>query len=97
MNYLILQYSYLQILDLLTTVAFLVNGVKEANPIVRGIMHFTSSPVTGLLLVKVIAILIGVYCWRIRKYDLLLRINVLFASLVAWNLMALIVASSSPA
>jgi hypothetical protein len=93
MNYLILQYSYLQILDLLTTVAFLTKGVKEANPIVQGMMHITASPVTGLLLLKLVAILLGVYCWRIRKYHLLLRINILFASLVAWNLIALIAAS----
>jgi hypothetical protein len=94
MNYLILQYSYLQILDLLTTVAFLTKGVKEANPIVKGMMHITASPVTGLLLLKLVAILLGVYCWRIRKYHLLFRINVLFASLVAWNLLALIAASN---
>jgi hypothetical protein len=68
--------------------------VKEANPIVKGMMHMTASPVTGLLLLKLVAILLGVYCWRIRKYHLLLRINVLFASLVAWNLVALIAASN---
>ena len=33
MNSLIFQYSSLQVLDLLTTVAFLINGVKEANPL----------------------------------------------------------------
>ena len=93
MNNLILQYSYLQLLDLLTTVAFLINGVKEANPLVRGMMHVTSSPMMGLLLVKLLAIALGVYCWRIRKYRLLLRINILFALLVAWNMMALIASS----
>jgi hypothetical protein len=90
-----MQYSYLQILDLLTTVAFLMNGVKEANPIVEGMMHMTASPVTGLLLLKLIAILLGVYCWRMRKYHLLVRINILFACLVAWNLVALIAASKT--
>lgn len=43
MSSLILQYSYLQVLDLLTTVAFLINGVKKANPLVKGMMHVTSS------------------------------------------------------
>lgn len=94
MNSLILQYSYLQILDLLTTVAFLINGVKEANPLVKGMMHVTSSPVAGLLLVKLLAMALGVYCWRIQKYRLLVRINILFALLVAWNMMALIAGSS---
>lgn len=94
MNNLILQYSYLQLLDLLTTVAFLINGVKEANPLVKGMMHVTSSPMVGLVLVKVLALALGVYCWRIQKYRLLLRINILFALLVAWNMMALIAGSS---
>ena len=94
MNNLILQYSYLQVLDLLTTVAFLINGVKEANPLVKVMMHVTSSPMAGLLLVKLLAIALGVYCWRIQKYRLLLRINILFALLVAWNMVALIAVSS---
>ncbi len=93
MNNLILQYTYLQVLDLLTTVAFLINGVKEANPLVKGMMHVTSSPMMGLLLVKLLAIALGVYCWRIRKYRLLLRINILFALLAAWNMIALIAGS----
>jgi hypothetical protein len=91
MNNLILQYSYLQVLDLL------MNGVKEANPLVTAAMHMTASTVTGLLLVKLFAVALGVYCWRIQKHRLLLRINILFAVLVAWNLMALIVRSGVPA
>ena len=35
MNQLILQYSYLQVLDFLTTLAFMINGVQEGNPVVR--------------------------------------------------------------
>jgi len=95
MNNLILQYSYLQILDLLTTIAFLINGVKEANPFVKGMMHITASPLTGLLLVKILAVALGVYCWRIERYRLLVRMNVLFALIVAWNLVALIAGSGS--
>ncbi|MEO8129900.1 MAG: DUF5658 family protein [Bryobacteraceae bacterium] len=95
MNSLILQYAYLQVLDLLTTVAFLINGVQEANPLVRGMMRFTSSPVAGLLLVKLVALALGVYCWRVGKYQLLGRINILFALLVAWNMLALIAGSAS--
>ena len=94
MNNLILQYSYLQFLDLLTTVAFLINGVKEENPLVKGMMHITSSPMAGLVIVKLLAVALGVYCWRIHKYRLLLRINILFALIVAWNMMALIAGSS---
>ena len=35
MNQLLLQYSYLQVLDFMTTVAFLLHGVHEGNPLVR--------------------------------------------------------------
>lgn len=94
MNQAILQYSYLQILDLLTTVVFLASGVEEANPLVAGVIHLSPSPVIGLLLLKVFAILLGICCWRVNKYNLLVRANVFFALLVAWNLVALAVRSA---
>jgi hypothetical protein len=86
------QYSYLQVLDFLTTIAFLVNGVKEGNPLVRLVLGF-GSPIVSLVSVKILAILLGVYCWRVGKRQLLWRINLLFAFLVAWNLVALILSS----
>jgi len=94
MNYLILQYSYLQVLDFLTTVAFLVNGVREANPIVLVMMRLTQSPIGSLLLLKLAAVALGLYCWRVGKHHLLARINIVFAALVAWNIIALIVGSA---
>ncbi len=93
MNQLLLQYSYLQLLDLLTTVAFLVHGVQEGNPIVRFAMSVSPGVLPGLLAVKGIAFLLGFYCWRMGKMKLLSRINLLFALLVAWNLVAMIVSS----
>jgi len=48
---------------------------------------------SGLLLVKFLALGLGLYCWKVGKDRLLIRMNVLFALLVAWNLAALIVAS----
>lgn len=94
MNQLLLQYSYLQILDFLTTVAFLLNGVKEGNPFVRLILSFTPSALIGLLLVKVAAVMLGVYCWRMGRERTLLRINILFAGVIAWNLIALILGTA---
>lgn len=94
MNQLLLQYSYLQVLDLLTTMAFLLHGVREGNPLVRLMMHVTTNPFDGLLLVKVIAVALGVYCWKLGRSRLLTRINILFAVIVAWNLGALILAAS---
>ena len=93
MNQLLVQYSYLQILDLLTTVAFLLHGVQEANPVVRFALRYSSHPWGGLLLVKMLALALGVYCWRCGRDRLLTRINILFAIVVAWNLVALIAGS----
>jgi hypothetical protein len=93
LNPLLWQFSYLQILDFLTTIAFLVNGVREGNPLVRMLLGAAINPIYSLLLVKLLAILLGFYCWRAGKRQLLGRINLLFALLVAWNLVALILAS----
>ena len=90
MNQLLVQYSYLQMLDLLTTVAFLLHGVQEANPVIRFALRYSSHPLGGLLLVKMLALALGVYCWRCGRERLLTRINILFAIVVAWNLIALI-------
>jgi hypothetical protein len=92
-NQIFLKYGYLQILDFLTTVAFLVNGVNEANPFVRFMLNLVPNPIAGLLAVKLLALLLGVYCWRMRRDRLLFYINILFAGLVAWNLVALILGS----
>jgi Domain of unknown function (DUF5658) len=91
LNPLLWQYSYLQVLDFLTTIAFLVNGVREGNPLVRLALGSGWNPIAGLLAVKFLAILLGFHCWRAGKRQLLSRINLLFAVLVAWNLVALIV------
>ncbi len=90
MNQLLLQYSYLQILDLMTTVAFVVHGVQEGNPFVRLFLTYAPNPLGGLLAVKILALGLGVYCWRCGRERLLSRINILFAFVVAWNLLALI-------
>jgi hypothetical protein len=90
------QYAYLQLLDLLTTIAFLLHGITEGNPMVRLAMNAAPNPVWGLLAVKLIALLLGLYCWKRAKFQLLGRVNVLFAILVAWNLVALILGSVFP-
>ena len=89
----LVHYSYLQVLDFLTTVAFLVQGVQEGNPLVRLAMQVTSNPMIGLLIVKILAVGLGVYCWRGGRGRTLNRINLLFAIVVAWNLVSLILGS----
>lgn len=90
-NQLLLHFSYLQVLDFLTTIAFMINGVKEANPLVRFAVKVCPTPISGLVAVKVLAVLLGVYCWRMGRDRLLSRINVVFALVIAWNLVALII------
>jgi hypothetical protein len=93
LNHLLLHYSYLQVLDFLTTIAFLTNGIQEGNPLVRLALSQAHNPLGGLLAVKALAVLLGIYCWRMGRDRLLSRVNVFFAVLVAWNLVALIVGS----
>jgi hypothetical protein len=94
LNQLLWHFSYLQILDFLTTVAFLLHGVREGNPLVRLALSAGANPLASLLAIKVLAFMLGIYCWRRGRRQLLHRINVLFAFLVAWNLVALIVGSA---
>ena len=95
MNHLFLQYSYLQMLDFLTTLAFLLNGVEEGNPVVRWAIRLSSSPLSGLLLVKLVAIALGIVCWRLGRGKLLFKMNLLFALIVTWNVVAIIVRSAA--
>ena len=85
-----LQFSYLQLLDFLSTVAFLSMGLQEGNPVVRFAMHHAPSPVVGLALTKAAALCLGMFCLLRGRDRLLHRINLLFAVVVAWNLVALI-------
>ena len=88
---LFVNYAYLQVLDFLTTIAFLANGIHEANPFVRMMLSFMPNPIAALMTVKLMAMLLGLYCWRMRRERLLSYINVMFAALVAWNVIVLIV------
>jgi hypothetical protein len=92
-NQQLLQFSYLQVLDFLTTIAFLLHGVQEANPLVRLALFSMPNPIGALVTVKVLALALGLFCWRMGRDRLLMRINIMFAVLVAWNLVALIATS----
>jgi hypothetical protein len=83
-------FAYLQLLDLLTTVVFILHGVKEANPLVNFALTTAPTPLVGLLLVKVAALALGGVCCLRGRQKLLLRMNVFFAALISWNLVAMI-------
>ena len=85
-----MQFAYLQVLDLLSTVAFLIHGVGEANPIVCWSMQMAPHPVAGLALVKLFGLFLALYCVRMDRRVLLSRINLFYAGLIAWNLVCLI-------
>jgi hypothetical protein len=86
----LVQFSYLQLLDALTTLVFLTSGVHEANPVVRLAMAAARSPLAGLLVLKVCAFAAAVYCTYTARVRVLGRINLFFAALVVWNLVALL-------
>lgn len=90
---LLVEFTYLQMLDVLTTVAFLMQGVVEANPIVNWAMDNGPSPVMGLVMLKCAAFGLALVCFAQARHKLLQKVNVFFAALVAWNLFALILAS----
>ena len=93
-NQQLLQYSYLQVLDFMTTITFLLLGVREGNPLVRLAISYAPHPLGGLFVVKLLAVGLGLYCWHRGRSRLLTRMNVLFAVVVVWNMSALIVATS---
>lgn len=93
MNQLLIQYSYLQFLDLITTIAFLLHGVREGNPLVKLVLRYAPDPLGGLVALKLAAIALGIYAWKRGREKLLVRINILFALVVAWNIVSLIMAS----
>src|SRR5437763_625014 len=90
----ILLFSYLQVMDFMSTIAFLMLGIRETNPLVRFAFSVGPSPLAGLLIVKGAAVLIGVYCALMGRERLLFRANLLFALLVVWNLFAVIVGAA---
>ncbi len=93
MTQLMFQYGYLQILDFLTTIAFLLNGVQEGNPLVKWAINAFPNPIIGLAFIKILAVALGISCWYRGRDRLLSRINIGFAVLVAWNLVSLIMKS----
>jgi hypothetical protein len=75
----------LQLMDALTTIAFLQQGVTEANPFIRLLLGWSAHAGLALAGPKIFAIALGVYAWRSGRHRLLRRMNTVFALFVAWN------------
>jgi hypothetical protein len=87
---LLARFSYLQLLDLLTTLVFLANGVQEANPFVRLAIAAAHSKLAGLVEINSIALAFAAYCAVTGRRRLLGRMNLFFGALIVWNLLALL-------
>ena len=94
---LFVQFLYLQMLDVLTTLAFLSSGIQEVNPVIKLLIGGAGSPLVGLLAAKLIAFGLAGYCWRSKRFRLLTRVNIFYAVLVAWNLVAFLVGAAGTA
>ena len=92
---LLTDFVYLQLLDILTTLAFLMQGVAEANPFVRWALTQGENPVQSLIMVKVVAIALAIYCVVRARHRVLRLANIFFALVVAYNLVVIII--STPA
>ncbi len=88
---LLTQFIYLQLLDVLTTLAFLAAGVQEMNPLIRLLSAGAGTPLAGLLIAKSLAAALGLFCWKSGRGRLLARVNVFYAAVVAWNLVAFLI------
>ncbi len=83
-------FIYLQLLDLLTTLAGFKLGAAEASPFIRLLMH--AGPVAGVLLAKLFALALGGFCIYLKKQNLIRWITYWYGGLVVWNLMVMLVA-----
>ena len=94
---LLVMFIGLQVMDAITTVAFLHRGVGEANPLIRTALAGLARPEMALALVKVPGISLAAYAWYSGRRRFLRRVNLLFALCVAWNLLSLWAGHANPA
>jgi len=85
----LLAFILLQVLDGATTWFFLRNGIREANPLIRGLVATAGNPEVALIAAKAVAVGLAVLAWRSRRIRLLWRMNVVFTACVVWNVVAL--------
>ena len=87
------EFVYLQLLDVLTTIAFLLQGVGEGNPIVRWVIRYGPHPIGSLFLMKAVAVAMAIVCVYRHREGLLRKVNIFFAVVVLYNLAVLIITS----
>ena len=90
---LLTDFVYLQLLDILTTLAFLMQGVAEGNPLVRWALTQGENPIQSLIVLKAAAVVLAAYCVVRARHRVLRIANIFFAALVAYNLVCIILAT----
>lgn len=85
----LLFFILLQCLDLLTTLVFIGKGLTEGNPLVNWALSSTNAPWAGLIVTKLIAALVGQYCYVSGRMNLLRRANIGYSLVVGWNLIGI--------
>ncbi len=86
----LLYFAFLQLLDLLTTLAVFSRGGYELNPVVRGLIPF-AGPVVGVLISKALLLFL---VWRFSQRNWILYLgNVFYSGIVAWNLLMFVLGS----
>ncbi len=83
----------LQCLDVLTTLIFLSKGVREGNPLFLLTSPYVHAQWIRLIALKLLAMLIGFYCYRQGKFAALRIANIGYAGIVGWNLLAIAAAA----
>jgi hypothetical protein len=84
----LLAFICLQVVDTLTTLLFLHQGVHEANPLIGAALAKSANPRIAVGLAKVLAIALAAVAWHSGRKKLLRKVNVLYLVAVAWNLAA---------
>ncbi len=84
-------YSYLQVLDALTTLIGLHMGASEASPFIKWLMQFGWTPAAGVFACKLVALGLAAFCLWAGRRHLIHWITYWFAGLVIWNLGILLV------
>jgi len=87
-------FIYLQLLDLLTTLAGFRLGAAEASPFIRVLMY--AGPTAGVLVAKLFALALGGFCIYLKKEKLIRWISYWYGGLVVWNLMVMLAAPAGP-
>ena len=78
----------LQLLDVLTTLIFRSMGLAETNPLVGHLMDQFGT-LGGLLIVKTVAIAIGLACQMASHPGFVRKINWVYAAIVAINFLTI--------